>query len=178
MTELTTERLTLRQWRFEDFEPLAAFLGDAELSRYRTGPIDRLAAWQFFCGQLGQWPLRGYGVFAVEPRGSSAVIGYSGLWHPVIFDEPELTWSLFAGHHGKGYATEMAARVQRWAAESLDLPPLMSLVHPDNTPSRKVAERLGARVEKETEFRGQPRLVYRHRDLKHETTQNSLQTQE
>ena len=51
-------------------------------------------------------------------------------------------------------------------------PPLFSFVHPDNTPSRKLAERLGAVLEGDTEFRGQPRLIYRHRDLR---TTNSNQ---
>ena len=35
----------------------------------------------------------------------------------------------------------------RWAAEDLSLPPLFSFVHPDNAPSRRVAERLGATLE-------------------------------
>ena len=74
-------------------------------------------------------------------------------------------WSLFPAAQGKGYATEAAARVMRWAADDLALPPLFSFVHPDNAASRRLAERLGAVLTGDTEFRGQPRLIYRHRDL-------------
>ena len=43
MMTLHTERLTLRQWRLEDFEALAAFLADVEANRYR-GPGRALTA--------------------------------------------------------------------------------------------------------------------------------------
>jgi RimJ/RimL family protein N-acetyltransferase len=159
---LQTERLTLRQWLLEDFEPLAAFLADPELSRYRTGRVDRHGAWTWLTSQIGQLRLRGYGPMAAEVRDSGVLIGFAGLYHPITFDEPELAYSLFRGHHGHGFATEMADGVRRWAASKLRLPPLMSFVHPDNTASRAVCERLGATIEGETEFLGQPRLIFRH----------------
>ena len=163
-TRLTTRRLRLRRWRLDDFEPLATFVGDAELALYRTGaPLDRTAAWFFMCAQLGQWDARGYGIFAVTLAASDDPIGYTGLYHPIMFDEPELSWSLFRGHHGQGYATEMATAVIGWAAADLRLPALMSYVHPDNQSSRRVADRLGARIEGEASYMGAPRLVYRHR---------------
>ncbi|MEM9029386.1 MAG: GNAT family N-acetyltransferase [Pseudomonadota bacterium] len=162
--ELLTDRLRLRPWRLDDFEPLAAFLGDSELAQYRAPVADRFEAWKHMCGQSGQWSIRGYGIFAVALRDTDQPIGYSGLYHPIIFDEPELSWSLFAGHHGQGYATEMATAVCRWAANDLMRPPLMSIVHPDNIASIRVAERLGAKPEGETVYLDAPRIVYRHRD--------------
>lgn len=44
----------------------------------------------------------------------------------------------------------------------MGLKPLMSFVHPENLPSRAVAERIGAVIEGEGELRGEPRLIYRH----------------
>ena len=164
MTELTTDRLLLRQWRLDDFEPLAAFLADAEANRYR-GPgrgISRDDAWIKLMEFTGQWALRGYGEFAVEDRANGDLVGWAGLWHPIALDEPELAWSLFPAAQGKGYATEAASAVMRWAAQAQSLGPLFSFVHPDNHPSRKLAERLGAHCEGEVEFRGSPRLFYRH----------------
>ncbi len=147
-----------------DFEPFAEFLADAEFARYRTGsPVDRLGAWYFMCAQVGQWHLRGYGIFAACDRTTNAPVGYTGLFQPITFHEPELSWSLFREHQGKGYATEMARAVIAWAATALRLPPLMSLVHPGNAPSIKVAERLGAIREAEATYEGQPRIVFRHR---------------
>lgn len=160
---LDTARLRLRGWQHDDFDAYAAFRGDAELLRYTMGGVrDRAASWASMCEAIGQWTLRGYGVFAFEERASGRVAGYSGLWHPFDLPEPELTWSLFSGFHGKGYATEAARRVQIWAHEEVGLPPLMSFVHPDNVPSVRVAERLGATLEKRGQLWGEDRLVYRH----------------
>ena len=160
---LETERLRLRAWRMDDFEALADFVADPDLSRYRTNaPLDRAGAWFFMCGQLGQWQLRGYGIFAVALRQNDEAIGYTGLYHPEFFAEPELSWSLFRNHHGRGYAIEMAAAARDWAGNVCRLPPVISLVHPDNGASRKVAERLGASIEGEADYFGQPRLIYRH----------------
>lgn len=160
---IDTERLRLRPWRLDDFAPLAAFLVDAQLARFRNGIVDDLGAWQFMTAANGQWSVRGHGGFAVEETETGATVGMTGLWHPATFREPELYWSLFSGAHGRGYAVEMARAVQRWAGEVAKLAPLMSLVHPDNRPSRRVAERLGATIEGETTFYDRPRLIYRHR---------------
>ena len=167
MPTLETGRLRLRQWRHNDFEPLAAFLADGEANRYRGHgrAATRPEAWRFLCEKIGEWHLRGTGEFALERRDTGDLIGWAGLWHPMLLDEPELAWALFPHAQGKGYATEAAARVMRWAAEDLRLPPLFSFVHPDNAPSCRLAERLGASLQGQTEFRGQPRLKYRHRDL-------------
>ena len=178
MTTLRTERLTLRQWRLDDFEPLATFLADDAANQYRGSGrgLTRNEAWSHLCEVIGQWSLCGYGQFAIEETESQQVMGWAGLWHPIILDEPELAWSLFPVGQGKGYATEAAACARRWAAQDLGLPPLFSFVHPDNLPSRKLAERLGAVLEGQTEFRGQPRLLYRHRDLK--STNSNLSNQQ
>lgn len=166
MTEATTiqtERLLLRQFELADLDTLMPFLMDAELSRYRTGdPLDRDGSWNWFVGNAGQWPIRGYGIFAVEERASGNFIGYSGPWHPIAFEDgPELAYSLLRDHHGKGFATEMATAARDWIIATLGYVPF-SLIHPDNHPSIRVAERLGAEVESETVFAGQPRLIYRH----------------
>lgn len=179
VVELDTKRLVLRQWRLDDFEHLAAFLADGEANRHR-GPgraMTREESWQFLCERTGEWRLRGTGEFALERKDTGDLIGWCGLWHPIQLDEPELSWSLFPATQGQGFATEAADRVMRWAALELGRPPLFSFVHPDNWPSRRLAERLGATLEAETTFRGQPRLIYRHRDLKSETSTNANQSQ-
>jgi RimJ/RimL family protein N-acetyltransferase len=159
---LETDRLVLRGWRESDFEPLARFYADADMTRHTGGPKSRIESWQALCAMAGQWSLRGFGVFAVEEKRTDALAGYAGLWYPQDIPEPELCWSLFAGHQGRGYATEAAQTARDWANGALGLPALMSFIHPDNLASRRVAERLGAAEEGEAQLRGAPRLVYRH----------------
>lgn len=161
--ELETERLRLRGWRLEDFDAYAHFAGDTALNAHRGGAVDRVHAWNEFCAISGQWTMRGVGMFAAEDKASGSVVGYAGLWFPDDLPEPELCWSLYARFHGRGYATEAAHAVQCWAHQARALPPLMSFVHPGNVASQRVAERLGATLDAHTEFRGSPRLLFRHR---------------
>jgi len=159
---IETERLRLRGWEEKDFPAYAELRADAEAQAY-VGPVmTRSQAWDRFCIDLGCWALRGYGIFAIAEKSSDEALGYTGIWHPLYLDEPELSWSLFPGRTGKGYATEAAGAARRWAYQSLGFKPLMSLIFPENHPSKAVAERLGAAFEKETMLDGATRHLYRH----------------
>lgn len=159
---IETERLRLRGWEMRDFEAYAALRTNAELQRYIRGAVSRDVAWSDFCACAGEWALSGLGVFLVAERESDAAVGYAGLWFPPDLAEPELCWSLFPGNTGRGYATEAARAARAWAYDAHGLAPLMSFIHPDNEASKAVAQRLGARLERETTLRGMPRLLYRH----------------
>ena len=159
--ELRTERLILRGWTLADFEAFAEFLTDDEMCKYRGGAVDRNGASNFMFMVVGQWAMRGYGGYAIEERSLNRVIGMTGLWHPYDFTEPELYWSIFRGFHGKGYATEAAAAVRDWAIGVKGIA-IMSFVSPDNIPSVKVAERLGAFRDTDAMLGKIPKRVYRH----------------
>jgi RimJ/RimL family protein N-acetyltransferase len=159
---IETERLRLRGWEERDFSAYAAFRADPDSQAYVGSVMTRSEAWTRFCFDLGVWVLRGYGIFAIAEKTSDQALGYTGIWYPLNFDEPELSWSLFPGRRGQGYATEAAMASRRWAYETLDVPPLMSLIDPDNLASKSVAERLGAVFEKEYDMDGWLRHLYRH----------------
>jgi RimJ/RimL family protein N-acetyltransferase len=65
--------------------------------------------------------------------------------------EVELGWTLGREHWGHGYATEAARAVRDWAFRELRLTRLISIIHPDNAASIRVAERLGAHHERDIE---------------------------
>ena len=109
-----------------------------------------------------QWITRGIGIFVIAMRENNKPLGFTGLFESALLDEPELCWSLFPGSEGMGYASEAAALARDWSYRERNIGPLMSLVHPENQPSRAVAERLGASIERESAWLGKPRLVYRH----------------
>jgi ribosomal-protein-alanine N-acetyltransferase len=50
--------------------------------------------------------------------------------------------------------------VRDHAFADLKLPRVISLIHPENLPSRRVAEKNGMKLEKQTVFRGFPTLVF------------------
>lgn len=161
---LMTKRLILRPLGERDLDALAAFFGDEATARFVGGVCARDEAWRRMASMLGHWTLRGYGPWALEERRTEVFVGYSGLWNPEGWPEPELLWSLAAPAQGKGYATEAAEAARRYAYETLGWRTLVSLIVPENAPSRRVAGRLGARVEGQIELRGYRMDVHRHPD--------------
>jgi RimJ/RimL family protein N-acetyltransferase len=128
------------------------WLGGTLLSRAQT--------WSRMETILGQWALRGYGLFALELGGR--FIGRVGILHPADWVEPELAWILAASHWGNGLATEAAARARDWAFESFAPPRLVSYIMPGNRRSRRVVEKLGAVREGAIVLRGSDTDVWVH----------------
>jgi len=159
---LETERLHLRGWRAADFEPYAAFYANEATAKYAGGVMSREDAWRDLATVIGQWTLRGYGFWAVEQKQSRDFIGYAGVWHPEGWPEPELGWGLVAPAHGRGFAFEAASRAREHAACAWGLKHLVSYLDPDNHPSRRLAERLGAKFEGNCDLGGDMAAAYRH----------------
>ena len=158
---LETERLVLRVPVEADFEDHAAY-ATSERARFTGGPSDRVQAWRGFIAAIGHWTIRGYGFWQVVERATGRNLGKVG---PIFLDgwpEPELAWHLYEGAEGRGYATEAARAARADAATRLGLGPLVSPIHPDNAPSRAVAERLGCTLERVGELLGQPAESWRH----------------
>jgi RimJ/RimL family protein N-acetyltransferase len=157
-------RLLLRAFKPDDFEPMAQFYA-SEVSRPYGGPCARDEAWRKFAVYSGHWVLRGYGPWALEVKDSGAFVGLCGMWFPEGFPEPEISWALIPGQHGKGYATEAARRALQAAYEDFGWKTAVSVIATDNAASHAVAQRLGAKVESRIAFRGAQADVYRHVSL-------------
>ena len=160
---LSSDRIKLRGWQDSDFHPYTTLVSDPVMMRFiGGGAMSYKEARKEFNGMREQWIDRKIGIFVIADKTSDKLLGFSGLFESPLIDEPELSWSLSAKNHGKGYASEAAVLVRNWAFREHNIGPLMSLVHPDNISSKRVAERLGASVESHSTWMGQPRLVYRH----------------
>ena len=160
---LSSERIILRGWQDSDFHPYTTLVSDPVMMRFiGGGAISYKEARKEFDGMREQWINRKIGIFVIADKTSDELLGFTGLFESPLIDEPELSWSLSPKNHGKGYASEAAVLARNWAFREHNIGPLMSLVHPDNISSKRVAERLGASVESHTTWMGQPRLVYRH----------------
>jgi RimJ/RimL family protein N-acetyltransferase len=103
---------------------------------------------------LGQWALRGYGVWACEKIDGGAFIGSVGIFHPPDWPEPEIIYSLDRPYWGQGFATEAARAARDWLFEHFPLDRAASLIRPDNQASKRVAQKLGAVREGTYERRG------------------------
>ena len=99
-------------WREEDLDPFADFCASEATARFIGGPCSREDAWRRIAIQIGHWALRGYGSWVLEEKASGDWVGYSGLWRPDGWPEPEIMWGLAADAQGRGYATEAAQRAR------------------------------------------------------------------
>ena len=160
--QLETERLVLRSFRSEDVDAMAQLFANPDFMRFSLGVfterkktvdfIEKVMGWDRAC-----MPSQ----FAVVSLGEHAVIGYCGFHHhPEVPGEVEIGYRLHPDYWNRGLITEAAHAVRDHAFADLKLPRVISLIHPENIPSRRVAEKNGMKVEKEITFRGFPTLVY------------------
>ena len=154
---IETARLTLRGWQADDADAYAALTADPEVTRYIGGVMDPEQGWCSMALHAGHWRLRGYGHWAVERTSDCKFLGRAGLWSPEASGWPgiEVGWTFARHAWGNGYATEAADAAMRWAWALLEAPRLISVIHPENTASIRVAERLGLAFLSEEELRGQ-----------------------
>jgi len=158
---LETERLILRWFRVEDFPDFLAMAQDPEVMKFLTGqPQTEIEAWKSMAAYIGHWHFLGYGVWAVEEKSTGKLIGRIGLMNPAGWPGFELGWTLARESWGKGYATEGARRALEYAFTEVRRDHVISCIAPANVNSIKVAERLGEKVEGQTELLGKQVLLY------------------
>jgi len=158
---LETDRIILRMWRNEDFAAYEKMCADPEIMKYLGGrTFDRLEAWRHMAFLVGHWQLLGFGHWAVEEKESGKFIGRLGFLNPEGWPGFEIGWTLAREAWGKGYATEGARRALDYAFHDLNKDHVISLIHPENKNSIRVAERLGETLEGQTELLGHDVLIY------------------
>jgi RimJ/RimL family protein N-acetyltransferase len=163
MVTLETDRLVLRMLREADLDAFAEMCADPEVMRYIGDgqPLTRPLAWRNLAMMVGHWSLRGYGQWTAEERSSGVLVGRIGFWYPEGWPGFEIGWMLRRAYWGRGYATEGARRALQYAFTDLKQAHVISLIHPENGASIRVAQRLGEQPLGPTEVMGKPALVYR-----------------
>jgi RimJ/RimL family protein N-acetyltransferase len=141
---LETERLILRPTAAADFEGWAAFMAD-DASRFVGGPQPRAPAWRGFISVAGAWALQGFSMFSVVEKSTGRWVGRLGPWVPEEWPGTEVGWGLIPEAQGKGYAVEGSTAAIDWAFDQLGWTEVIHCIDPANTPSQRVAERLGSR---------------------------------
>ncbi len=161
MTELLTERLRLRPFRPDDFEAHASICADPEVMRYiRAGALSRVDAWWQMARYMGHWQIRGYGLWAVVERSTDALVGHLGFLDPEGGHGFEMGWALARAAWGKGYALEGTRAAIHYGFTVLGRERIACLIRPENARSIRLAERLGAKLDREIEESGNRLLVF------------------
>ncbi len=161
---LHTERLVLRGYRPGEFDFYASVVGDAEVMRYLDGPLARPLAFRSFCSVFGHWQVRGHGMWALEEKATGKLLGHAGLPRWEGSAGLEIGYALHRDAWKRGFAVEACLEVRRWAREALSARGLVSVIHPDNAASIRVAEKMGAVWRRDFDHRGTALRVYLHPD--------------
>ncbi len=158
---IETKRLILRAPRLDDLKPMAAFF-ETERSHMVGGPRDAAGSYTSLVSRLGHWVLNGYGLWHIDEKSSGSFVGWTGMIFAPGWDEPELGWSLLEGAEGKGYAFEAATAARSHAAQHQGMNGVISYIAHANNRSMALAERLGAKFEREGALHGKRCQVWRH----------------
>ena len=156
---LETERLGLRLLRQGDAAALAQVFADPYAKRFYPGWSDISVAEKWIAKNLQRYQEDGFGLWAVCLKSSGEMIGDCGLMYQTVetLREVEVGYHLRADHRGKGLATEAAHACLDYGFARLECERLVSMVHPANDASRRVAARIHLRSRR---FERQGELYY------------------
>jgi RimJ/RimL family protein N-acetyltransferase len=154
--------LTLRPFSEGDLDDLSALMANADFMRFSLGVFSREQTAAFLEKVRGRDRAGLPSQFAVVLRENERLIGFCGFFLQRVdgVEELEIAYRLDPSYWGQGIATEAAGAVCDHAFAGLQLSRVISLIHPDNIASRRVAEKNGMIPEKETVFRGFPTIVF------------------
>ena len=162
MQILETSRLILREFSEEDVDALALVLSDPETMRFYPAPFDRAGVEDWIARNRRRYTEHGHGLWAMILKSSGELVGDCGLTVQSVDgrDEVEIGYHVRRDLWGQGLATEAACACREFGFDRLKVDRLISLIRPENLPSRRVAEKNGMSVWKEILWRDLTHLVY------------------
>lgn len=152
----------------DDLDDMHRLLGDPQVMRYYPRAKSRDEVQRWIDWSRANYAKFGFGLWVIEDRTTGAFIGDCGLtWQNVDGEDVlEVGYHVLPKHSGQGLASEAAAACLRFGFENTDAPMITAIINPDNTASRRVAERIGMTVWRTTqEPNGAPIVVYSGRAL-------------
>ncbi len=163
MPVLETSRLLLREFVPEDADALSLVLSDPETMRYYPAPLDRSEVEAWIERNRRRYANDGHGLWAMILKSSGELIGDCGI----TMQEVEGVFYREIGYHvrrdlwGQGLAIEAARACRDYGFAHLHADQLISIIRPQNLPSRRVAEKNGMTLWKEVIYRSLPHCIYR-----------------
>jgi RimJ/RimL family protein N-acetyltransferase len=160
-----TKRLQFRKLTVADFDAWLPFHVDPRSSQFWSGlPQNPVAA----CSQQFDRVFERYekglgGMFALINKDTKELVGLCGLLIQSVDgqEELEIGYSVLPTHWGKGFASEAAQKCKETAFKKGWANHLISIIHIENEPSKKVAINNGMHLEKRTEYKNNPVYIFR-----------------
>ena len=161
-----TVRLTFRKLNEEDFETWSSFCEDREIMQYFAFPETDLASVicrKWFDKIYWRYENNLGGMNVLIDKSSGKFMGQCGLLVQTVDEQEELEigYSLMPQARGLGYALEAAKKCRDFAFENDFSDSIISIIHPDNLASQRVALKNELKLWKQTQFHGVKVNVYR-----------------
>lgn len=153
---IETDRLSMRRWQASDVQTMSRINADPAVMQWiGSGSIadenrtrQAIGAWE------AEWQDEGFGLFAVERRGTRRLLGFTGLSVPAFLPEVlpavEIGWRLDRAAWGQGIATEAARAVLEFGFAQRRLERIVSIAQVGNGASLRIMAKLGMRHERTT----------------------------
>jgi len=145
VVSVETARLTLVPLSARFNDDLFRLFHEPEVADwlFLTGPPTREQLVARTTAHEQVWSERGYGMFAVVEKASGRFVARVGAMITPETGRFEIAWSTVRDAWGKGYASEAARAAIDFTFAHSDLDALDCYLRPDNTGSRRVAEKVG-----------------------------------
>jgi RimJ/RimL family protein N-acetyltransferase len=145
-----------------DEEALAQVYCDAETMLWYPAPYTRARLRERIEQQMGRYP-SGSGLLGMVEKQTGNLIGDCGaVWQQVeVRMELEIGYHVNRNHWNQGFATEAAKAVIGYGFERLGVDHVISMIRPENTQSRRVAEKNGLTLDRMVFWRDYDHCVYK-----------------
>jgi RimJ/RimL family protein N-acetyltransferase len=151
MRILETERLFIRHLRQDDAEFMLELLNEPGFIRnIADRGVRTIEDAQAYIqnGPLASYETNGFGLFAVELKGTGITIGMCGLIRREALPDVDIGYALLERYWNRGYAQEAAAAVLAYGYNIIGLKRIVAITAPDNDASAKVLEKIGLQFER------------------------------
>lgn len=151
MKILETNRLYLRKIQADDYKSLCEILQNIEVMYAWEHAFSDEEVVGWINENLMRYERDGYSYWAVIEKSSNKLIGVTGLISELADNEKYVGIGYIYNklYWNTGYAFESALACIKYAFEVLHLNEITAQIRPENSASRKVAEKLNMTVKKE-----------------------------
>ena len=162
MIRIETPRLILRELTPQDAPALLPILGDAENMRWYPRAFTPAEIANGIERQIERYR-NGTGLLGMVLQETGGLVGDCGPAWQDVEGRPELEigYHMHPAWQNRGLATEAARAACEYAFASLGVEAVISMIRPENLPSRRVAEKNGLNVDRVVFWRGYDHCVYR-----------------